>query len=209
MLLAVLCDQVKADFVSLQMAADLVWQHAQVLSELSEVFAVCNDRVSHRGSTYEPLGVNPLCVHARYSRIEILAAFGEGEQFKTPTWREGVRWSEPSKTDILAFTLNKTPGKFSPTTMYKDYAINQELIHWESQSLTSDYSPTGIRYRTHQASGSKVALFARETSDQRAFWFLGTANYVSHEGSRPMSIVWKLDNRLPGDLFSSFVAAVA
>jgi hypothetical protein len=31
-------------------------------------------------------------------------------------------------------TLEKTEKKYSPTTLYKDYAISPELFHWESPS---------------------------------------------------------------------------
>ena len=41
-----------------------------------------------------PLGLPgiPLALHARYTRAEILAAFGVGEGAKPPTWQTGVWW---------------------------------------------------------------------------------------------------------------------
>jgi hypothetical protein len=93
--------------------------------------------------------------------------------------------------DIFAFTLDKTSGQFSPTTRYRDYAINRELIHWESQSTVRTSSPTGRRYQEHIQRRSHVLLFARLTTDDRAFYFLGPATYVSHQGN----CRW----RLPGD----------
>jgi len=52
-------------------------------------------------------------------------------------------------------------------------------------------------------------LFARLRIDDRAFYFLGPASYVSHESELPMAVTWRLANMLPGDLFASFAAAVA
>jgi hypothetical protein len=52
-------------------------------------------------------------------------------------------------------------------------------------------------------------LFARETTGERAFWFLGPASYVRHESERPMAITWRLRHPLPGDLYAAFAAAVA
>ena len=52
-------------------------------------------------------------------------------------------------------------------------------------------------------------IFARLHADDRAFWFLGPATYVSHEGERPMAIKWRLQHPLPGDLYAQFAAAVA
>jgi hypothetical protein len=45
--------------------------------------------------------------------------------------------------------------------------------------------------------------------NDRAFWCLGPAEYVDHEGERPMAITWRLRYPLPGDLFTQFAAAVA
>jgi len=57
--------------------------------------------------------------------------------------------------------------------------------------------------------GRSILLFARTRADDRAFWFLGPASYVQHEGERPMAVTWKLDGPLSGDLFAAFAAAVA
>lgn len=156
--------------------------------------------------------MSPLRIHAQYSRLEILAAFSECRSLQLPAWREGVRWFESQQTDVFLVTFDKTGAGFSATTRYKDYAMSRDLIHWESQSTTSADSPTGRRYRSQKKSGTRVVLFARQT-DQRegracAFWCLGSATYVRHSGERPMAIVWKLDQPLPGDLFQQFAAAV-
>ncbi len=75
--------------------------------------------------------------------------------------------------------------------------------------VTAAASPTGRRYREHAALGRHVHLFARLTGDDRAFYFLGPATYVSHTDEKPMKITWRLHHRLPGDLFTAFAAAVA
>lgn len=192
---------------SLQAAVDLLWQHPQVVTELGELMSLSRQRIDHLQSAAR--ADLPLQIHARYTRIEILAALGEGDDVLTPDWREGVRDAKNAGADVLAFTLDKTSGEFSPTTRYRDYAISRELIHWESQSTTTAESPTGQRYQRHEAMGRSILLFARERADDRAFWFLGPATYVSHEGERPMAVTWRLTTPLPGDLFASFAAAVA
>jgi hypothetical protein len=57
--------------------------------------------------------------------------------------------------------------------------------------------------------GTRVMLFARRRTDERAFYFLGPAVYVKHESEQPMAITWRLEHALPGDLFAEFAAAVA
>jgi superfamily II DNA or RNA helicase/HKD family nuclease len=192
---------------SLQSAIDLIWAHPQVLKEAHELVDLLGDQIDH---LHEPAALDvPLQVHARYTRLEILAAVGEGTAAKTPPWREGVYDAKNLGADLLAFTLDKTSGDFSPTTRYRDYAISRELIHWESQSGTREDSATGRRYRNHVTMGRSIFLFGRPRADDRAFWFLGPATYLSHEGERPMAVTWRLHVPLPGDLFASFAAAVA
>ncbi|MEE1650240.1 DUF3427 domain-containing protein [Brachybacterium sp. J144] len=150
---------------------------------------------------------SPLRSHARYSREELLAGFGLGTLDKgTPgSIREGVKWLPTLGVDALLVTLKKSEADYSPTTMYRDYAINQELFHWESQSTTSADSPTGQRYINHSTRGSSVVLFVRraKTGDigTEPYTCLGTAQFQHATGSRPMQVVWKLDRTMPVDLF--------
>lgn len=164
------------------------------------------DHVHHALAVHSDV---PLQVHGRYTRIEILAAFGVGKHAKVAAWQTGLRHLADVPTDLLAFTLDKTGGAFSPTTRYRDYAITPQLIHWESQSVVREASDTGQRYQHHAKRGSTIMLFARLRNDERAFWFLGPATYVSHRGEKPMAVTWKLEHALPGDLFARFAAAVA
>nr|WP_296067922.1 DUF3427 domain-containing protein [uncultured Actinoplanes sp.] len=192
---------------SLQRTVDMVWQHPQVVGELREVLTALRDAPDHL--QHSPMPDVPLQVHSRYTRIEILAAVRDDDAAKTPEWREGVYDAKTIGADLLAFTLDKTGGGFSPTTRYRDYAISPDLIHWESQSGTTADSPTGRRYQHHAAMGRSILLFARAHQNDRAFWFLGPATYVSHEGEKPMAVKWKLATPLSGDLFAEFAAAVA
>jgi Domain of unknown function (DUF3427)/Helicase conserved C-terminal domain len=184
-----------------------LWSHADVRNELIELCGVLGARVSHVPVALNDDGTVPLTVHARYTRREIQAAFGDGEHVLPPRWDSGVKWLLDSKTDLFAFTLDKSSGDFSPTTRYRDYAVSRDLIHWESQSITSQASPTGQRYVNQAANGTSVMLFARVSAAGRAFWFLGPATYVAHEGERPIAITWRLEHRLPPDLFTEFAAA--
>jgi Domain of unknown function (DUF3427) len=81
-----------------------------------------------------------------------------------------------------------------------------KLFHWESQSTTSDTSPTGERYTNHWRDGSHVLLFVREYRTSRfgsamPYMALGPASYVQHEGSRPMAVKWRLHTPMPAELF--------
>jgi superfamily II DNA or RNA helicase/HKD family nuclease len=190
-------------------AADQLWTHPQVRAELVELLDVLAGQIDHLHPELALDGRIPLRAHARYTRREILSAFGVGAGARPATWQTGVYQVRDALADLFAFTLDKSVGGFSPTTRYRDYAISRDLVHWESQSATAVFSETGQRYIHHEQLGSGIVLFARLRTDDRAFWCLGTARYQSHEGDRPIAFVWKLDHPLPADLYTSFAAAVA
>jgi superfamily II DNA or RNA helicase/HKD family nuclease len=209
MLVAAVADRALGKSSSVQDGVDLLWAHPQVCAELLELLSVLEDQVDHvhaRLSTHVDV---PLQIHARYSRIEILAAMGLGAGAKIAAWQSGVYEAKTANAELFAFTLDKTSGSFSPTTRYSDYALTRSLIHWESQAITRADSPTGLRYRNHQREGRTILLFARLRADDRAFWFLGPATYQRHEGEKPMAITWELLHPLPGDLYAAFATAVA
>ena len=192
-----------------------------VREELRELLEVLDDRAAHR--TYaianelpEPhrshFEAVPLQVHARYSRDEVLAAIGRIRLGVAFSSREGVLWHPDTNTDYFFVTLQKSEKHYSPSTRYRDYAISPELFHWESQSTTSERSPTGQRYIHHSQRGSPVMLFVRASNKDASgrtmpFTFLGPATYQNHSGDRPMAIVWKLWHPMPLDIFG--VARIA
>lgn len=174
--------------------------------ELGELAAVLRHRIDHvaprRAASADSI---PLELHAAYTREEILIAFGLTTFERSRLHFEGVLYLPDQKIDLLLVTLAKTADRFSPTTMYDDYAISRDLFHWQSQSTTSADSTTGRRYRDHERLGSRVLLFVREEAKRDGlsmpFTYLGPVRYVSHEGSRPMSITWRLDTPMPTALW--------
>ena len=188
-------------------AADEVLDNLYALSDssvlLGELLSLFRYRYEQIDFIDEPVELGfdcPLDLHCTYTRDQLLVAM---DFLKPATVREGVKWLPEKQLDVFFVTLNKADKDYSPTTMYKDYSINESLFHWQSQSTTAADSPTGQRYIHHRERGSKVLLFVREFKTDRisgvaeAYTFLGTANYVKHEGSRPMNITWKLDRPIP------------
>lgn len=179
---------------------DEVFKSNIMLGELNELLKYRYEQIDFIDETVD-LGFEcPLDLHCSYSRDQILVAM---DFAKPSTVREGVKWLPDKNTDIFFITLNKSDKDYSPTTLYDDYSINEELFHWQSQSTTASSSPTGQRYINHKRLGSKILLFVREYKTDRitggagSYTFLGSANYVKHTGDRPMSITWKLDKPIP------------
>ena len=148
----------------------------------------------------------PLDLHCDYTTDVIMAAFGYYNEDKKPAFREGVKYFEDKKTDIFFITLNKSDKDFSPSTLYEDYAINEKLFYWQTQSRTSVESPTAQRYINHLKTSNKIALFVREYKERDGltspFTYLGTCEYRSHTGNKPISFVWELHEEIPAKLIS-------
>ncbi|MGN9808203.1 DUF3427 domain-containing protein [Micromonospora sp. BQ11] len=188
-----------------------LWAEPARCVELRQVAEVLRDRI-HR-VTPEPLpGAVPLRVHARYSRNEACAAFGMANP---GSLREGVKWLESEQADLFFVTLVKSEHHYSPTTMYADRAITDELFQWESQSTTSAASATGQRYIHHASRGSTVHLFVRESKvpdrdlGAPAYLYAGPMTYREHSGDRPMRIIWQLAHPLPADVYTTARAIAA
>ena len=155
----------------------------------------------------------PLDLHCQYNTNQIMAAFGLFTETESPEFREGVKYFDDKKTDIFLINLNKSEKDFSPSTMYEDYAINAYLFHWESQSQDREASPKIQRYIHHKDTGNNISLFVREYKRNGAYTapytFLGNADYVSHEGEKPVSFVWKLHVPIPAELLPKANKSIA
>lgn len=147
----------------------------------------------------------PLDLYADYHLDQILAAFDVNKETQKYPLRQGVHFISEKNIDIFFITINKNEGEYLESTLYNDYAISDSLIHWESQSITTDTSITGKRY-TNNHSEHKVLLFVRESKKQykktMPYTFIGRARYVSHKGSKPIQIIWKLDDKIPQKILS-------
>ena len=147
-----------------------------------------------------------LKLHSRYTRDEILASFGVHTFEKKYSSREGVLFIKEINTELLFVTLNKSDNRFSPTTRYHDYAISENLFHWQSQNSARPDKGKGLSYVSHKTIEKTIILFVREQSNDeygRAMGFvnLGVVGLQGNYGSQPMNITWKLENPLPSFLW--------
>ena len=183
------------------------WSYVALRDELVQLIQIIAQEVDFVSLPLAGSPDVPLHIHARYTRDEILAALGESHPEKPREWREGVRRVGAERLDIFAVTIEKAASRFSPSTMYRDRPISPVLFQWESQSTSSIESATGQRYVNHDQLGDRIWLFCRETDqsarrDTVAFMFLGPVHHVSHKGSRPIEILWRLEHAMPGEFYT-------
>ncbi len=186
-----------------------VRESAELLREICDLLEILSDRIRTVPQPLDHAGKIPLSSHATYTLGEIMAAYRRtGSRGALVLPQTGVLWDEPTKTDLLFVTLEKSDKDYSPTTRYADYPISPTLFHWESQNSASPDTRTGRRYIDQPIHGTNVVLFVRERKkDSRGetapYHCLGRAHYQSHESARPMKILWELERPMPGGLYQA------
>ncbi len=174
----------------------------EMIEEITEILEYNYQHIDFIDKDVDLGMVCPLNVYCNYSVDQIMAAFGYFNESKKPSFREGAKYFKEFELDAFFITLNKSEKDYSPSTLYEDYAINERLFHWQSQSRTSVKSITGQRYINHLKTGNKIVLFVRENkrsgSLAGAYTFLGEAEYVSHSGDMPISFIWRMKEEIPG-----------
>jgi hypothetical protein len=185
-----------------------------VLDEISQLLAIGVDETRLTpGGLGEGLLEVPLHSHATYTRPEILAAFGLADEIHSARGRQaGVEWARAHGAVLLLVTLRKDAASFSPTTMYRDYAIGDRRFHWESQNDTALDSQAG---RDLLNPATRAVLFVRESPGNdfgkgAPFLCLGRVHLVpgSARGERPIQMQWELERPMPPATYE-IAAAVA
>ncbi len=194
-------------FESLEDGIKAIGKNKILINEIIEVLELLIDKIDFMESEIKLPYNQPLKLHSRYTRDQILAAFGFHTFEKKSEIREGIALSVEKNTELLFITLNKSEKDFSPTTLYEDFAISDKIFHWQTQNSISPKKGKGLAYLNHKQEKKKILLFVREKNEGEygntmSSVFLGEANLIEHYGSKPMSIKWELNEPLPPYLWN-------
>jgi superfamily II DNA or RNA helicase len=141
---------------------------------------------------------SPLEVYGIYTQAQIYSGLGVFNDKYAGPMLQGVWYLKEKNHDIFLSTLNKSESHFGESISYNDYPINDELFNWQTQNSVSEGSDILNRY-IH--SDGRVSLYVRvnrkENSNASPYMYLGEATYVSHNGSKPVTMVWKLNHKIP------------
>ncbi len=193
-------------FDSLELSIKELGRNKVMLNEMIEVLELLVNGISFKEIAIDLPYTQPLKIHARYTRDQILVAFGLSTFEAKSSNREGVAENKSLNTELLFIDLIKSEENFSPTTMYNDYAINEILFHWQSQNAAGPETPKGLSYIKHHEAGKKVLLFIREKNKDEfgntmGYVFVGEGQLREHYGAKPMNIKWELNEPLPSYLW--------
>ncbi len=191
-----------AGFSSLEESIKHIGKNSILVDEIIELLEILIDRVSFKEIDIVLPYTQPLKLHARYTRDQILSAFRFSNFETRSTNREGIAESSDLNTELLFINLIKSEEDFSPTTMYDDYAISEILFHWQSQNSAHPEKGKGLSYVEHKERNKIILLFIREKAKDEygntmGYVFVGEANLQGYYGAKPMSINWELNEPLP------------
>jgi len=196
--------QTAGGFDSLELSIREIGKNIVLLNEIIEVLEILNDSISFKEIEINLPYSQPLRIHSRYTRDQILVAFGMNTFQKVSSNRIGVGVAENKEfnTELLFINFIKSEENFSPTTMYDDYAINETLFHWQSQNSAGPETPKGISYIKHEEEKKIILLFVREKNKDEfgntmGYVFVGEGKLSEHYGAKPMNIKWELKEPLP------------
>ena len=200
--------QASGEFSNIIESITSIGKNKVLVKEIIEVLEYLIDKISHMEIDIELPYYQPLKVHSRYTREQILSAFGDSSFECKSSNREGVVNLENKNTELLLVTLEKTEKDYSPTTMYNDYAISDIIFHWQSQNSAKPESGKGLSYIQHGANNKTILLFVREKNDDEfgntiSYVFLGKVKYMGHYGAKPMSINWQLQEPIPSYIWKA------
>jgi superfamily II DNA or RNA helicase len=195
-------------FDSLETSILEIGRNKILVAEITEFLEFLVDGMSHKELEINLPFAQPLKIHGRYTRDQILAAFGLSTFERKSPSREGVAENQALNTELLFINLIKSEENFSPTTMYDDYAINERLFHWQSQNAAGPDTPKGLSYVKHREGGKKIMLFVREKNKDEygntmGFVFLGEGYLQEFSGAKPMNIKWELLKPIPHFLWKA------
>jgi hypothetical protein len=74
-------------------------------------------------------------LHCHYKQEQIIAALTGDSRSSLARTQAGVLYLPEHKFDVFFVTLNKSPERYSPTTMYQDYPLSRDLFHWQSMGV--------------------------------------------------------------------------
>jgi superfamily II DNA or RNA helicase len=194
--------QTAGGFNSLEESIHAIGRNKHLTEEIIELLELVNDRIDYLEKELILPYSHPLKVHSRYTRDQILAAFGFYTYENSGSYREGVAFSKEKNTEVLFITLEKSEVDYSPTTLYEDFAISENLFHWQSQNAVSPLRGKGLTYINHKKLNKKILLFVREKNEDEygntmGFIFLGEGEIMEYSGSKPMNIIWELKEPIP------------
>lgn len=157
--------------------------------------------------------VMPLKLHGVYTKSQIQVAIGTSNITKKSSNREGCERNVLNGVALEAMFVDIIKDReIGSNTNYNDFAQSSCKFHWETQNKVSPESLTGQKYieqtQTMLLFVRKQAKAADNPTRTMGYVYLGEVKLESYSGSRPMQIVWRLKDPMPGEVYEYAVKYV-
>ena len=147
-----------------------------VVAELTRVVKPSDSRIGHR-----------------FLRHDVEALLGA--EWNPKVWQVGFLPLYGQRALVLFVTLDKQD--LEDSYKYHDRWVGHDTFVWQSQNRTAPSGKHGQLIINHEKERFDVHLFVRHRRKTRegkaeAFVYHGRVRYVSHTGSKPMTVTWRL-----------------
>ena len=152
------------------------------------------------GKTLDNIGKHGIELYGCYSADEVHILCEDQIKRGIPL---GTQYINTDKLSLVFVTTNKSDKDYSPSTLYKDYAINEKQFHWQSKNDIRIDSAAGQRFMRQKENGWNFLLFVRDSKkdefgNTNGYHCLGLMDFNKSEGECPMNITWDMRNNIPG-----------
>ena len=140
--------------------------------------------------------INPLAsrIGEQFKSTDVPTLYGE--VFNPGNWRSGH--VSLKKYAILFVTLEKRADR----TQYVEHFEASDIFVWSSQLSTSPERKKGKEVLNALETGRSIELWMRRKATDGGFTYLGRVVPLSHEGSEPMLVTFRLLTPLSSELQS-------
>ena len=141
--------------------------------------------------------INPLAsrIGERFKRQDVPSLYGL--EYNPGNWQSGHVSIPPHV--VLFVTLTKSDA-MTWGADYVDHFEGDATFVWSSQTSTGPDGKKGREIIGALESGTFIHLWARRRKNDVAFAYLGLVVPISHEGSKPMSVRFRLLTPAPNEL---------
>ena len=159
-------------------------RNPSILADLDEIFSWAEEETPVSGMRPELPFACLFELHAQYGSTDILAALGQATLESAGQRGRHLSFSKYQGI-CLSGHFSENRARVSPSTMYVDYPVSRELLHWESQSTTTQQSDTGQNLIHHEQRDYTILIFARDLKKRNGctvpFTYLGSADLDRYE----------------------------
>ncbi|WP_022795958.1 DEAD/DEAH box helicase family protein [Bavariicoccus seileri] len=135
--------------------------------------------------------------YGTYTNAQIMSRLPGMENVLQHT--SGVLNVKKKNIEVLFITLEKTEKDFSPLTMYQDYIVNRNKLHWEGPHNR------GQKYAHDLLDRKAILLFVRKNKSSNNYYYLGASKPGEITGEFPIQTYFTFSESIPRRIYEKLL----